>query len=60
MAEELDNTIRESATGLEPASADGAGVKQESVRDQIEADCAGRGAGRVRWGRSMAWPSAAG
>jgi len=38
MAEELDNTIRENATGPESASADGVQVKQHSLRDQIEAD----------------------
>jgi hypothetical protein len=38
MAEELDNTIRENATGPESASADGVQVKQQDLRDQIEAD----------------------
>ena len=38
MAEELDNTIRENATGPESASADGVQVKQHNLRDQIEAD----------------------
>ena len=33
MAEELDNAIRENATGPESASADGVQVKQHSLRD---------------------------
>jgi len=38
MAEELDSTIRENATGPESVSADGVQVKQHDLRDQIAAD----------------------
>ena len=38
MGEELENTIRENATGPQSASEDGVQVKQHNLRDQIEAD----------------------
>ena len=38
MADDLDNTIRENASGPKRASADGVSAEQHSVADQIEAD----------------------
>ena len=38
MADELDNTIRENASGPKQASADGVSTQQHSLADQIEAD----------------------
>ncbi len=38
MADELDNTIRENASGPKRASGDSGSVDQHSLADQIEAD----------------------
>ena len=38
MAEELDSTIRENASGPKRASGDGVSVEQQDLKDQIEAD----------------------
>ena len=38
MADDLDNTIRENAQGPAEAHGDSGGVKQHSLKDQIEAD----------------------
>ena len=38
MADELDNTIRENASGPKRASGDSGSVEQHSLADQIEAD----------------------
>ena len=38
MADELDNTIRENASGPKRASGDAGSVDQHSLADQIEAD----------------------
>ena len=46
MADELDNTIRENASGPKRASGDTGSVEQHSIKDQIKADkyLAGKGA----------------
>ena len=38
MADDLDNTIRENAQGPAEAHGDSGGVKQHSLKDQIDAD----------------------
>ncbi len=38
MAEDLEDTIEQNATGPKQASADGVSVQQHSLGDQIEAD----------------------
>ena len=38
MADELDNTIRENASGPKRASGDSGSVEQHSIADQIAAD----------------------
>ena len=38
MADELDNTIRENASGPKRASGDSGSIDQHSLADQIEAD----------------------
>ena len=38
MADDLDNTIRENAQGPAEAHGDSGGMKQHSLKDQIEAD----------------------
>ena len=38
MADDLDNTIRENASGPKQAGADGVNVQQHSLDDQIEGD----------------------
>ena len=38
MADDLDQTIRENAQGPAEAHGDAGGVKQHSLKDQIEAD----------------------